>query len=242
MVVFVDTHKCEPLVDEPFSHWEASLFIRHTLHGVTIRDHSLVDQLIDSNMDSFVHAITLCDLVRHAPYHMAEIRLQTLLRPPDASPFILERIMKTTLDDLDPDILTSVKNHPSFQEISNVGMTWATIHDLHRVIAMVCFHTMNTLLQFNLCSIPTSYLPNSSKKVQRLIRRAKRKARISSSLIYACSHWIYYSLIVSLDQEAMDLMIMFLDIHALHWLEIMSVTRQDMFAVIRQLSMLKVSH
>lgn len=93
-------------------------------------------------------------------------------------------------------------------------------------LAEACLRLMNQDLTFNICHIPTSYclndvIPNRDALVEKHIPR---------SLLYACQHWaehLYATDESTLQTQASILLLLkvFLFTHALHWLEVLSLTK-----------------
>ncbi|EJD05297.1 WD40 repeat-like protein [Fomitiporia mediterranea MF3/22] len=88
-----------------------------------------------------------------------------------------------------------------------------------KLIALRCFDVMRGILQFNICSIASSYIPN--EQIPDLPDRIK--ASIPSHLEYTCLFWSQHLLETPFSHVLLDELSEFLDEHLLYWLEVMSL-------------------
>lgn len=217
------------------------MFIRHVFRDITLQDVSLVDHLVTAVGNSFLDASAACDIVCCVPENAADIRLRFILTSHNASPFVLERLLKKTMVALDSELRAVVHNHSEFPGTTNISTSWSTIGELHRLIAVVCLDTVDKTLRFNVCGIHTSYLPSKDKEVQEHVRRAKLEGRLTSTLIYACLGWAYHAAFLFLDERLIQAVTWLFGRPALCWLEIISLTGQDPSTVLPHLHKLRVS-
>lgn len=178
--------------------------------------------------------------MRLGPERATQDRIQILLNPSSDPLYAMEHMFSYTILNLNDEILVRIKELPSFD--GNVGLTqnWRQYCKLHRLVALVCFRTMKSLLHFNICSISTSYTPNSDAQIQEVLQTAQSKGLITPALVYACSNWAHHVSFVPSPNPLINFVIPFLQRHTLHWLEIISLTNQDPFEILPQLTRLKV--
>jgi hypothetical protein len=97
--------------------------------------------------------------------------------------------------------------------------------DRHRQLVLTCFKTMNDYLRKDICDIRDMWKLNA--EVQDLDDRVT--ACIPAHLLYACRHWATHLSEASpcADSAADDVcdgLMLFLSLHLLHWLEVLSLT------------------
>lgn len=226
-----------------FPRWDIALYVRHVLRDVPLQDHSLVDRLIDSVKDSFLHAVVACHYVRHSPAQTPHYCLRSLVDHGTNALLYPILIFSHTLATLDDEILSQLKGDPLFHEIATNIVGWDQLCKLHHCIARICVHTMERLLSYNICLIASSYVQTNGTDTQHLVELAKREGRITSALIYACSHWTYHTSFAVLEEgsEIAELVLKFLNSHALQWLEILSLIGKNVLQTLSPLSKSKVS-
>lgn len=222
--------------------WEIVLYIRDFLREMSLPDLSLVDVLIDVAGNSLSDASFACALVRFGSEDSMYHRLPMLLgcTPPPYSIAAVDTL-SVICGELDTEISAEISNASRFNAILKTLRDSSKLGGLHRDIAFSCLRTMNELLQFNQCSVPSSYTPNSGSQGEELFQDAQRKGHITPALLYACSHWAHHASLVSSNEGMVPLTISFLKVHALHWLEIINITNQDPLSTLSQLSTLRVS-
>lgn len=225
-----------------FSRWEVVLYIRDVLREVPLPDCSLVDDLIAATGDSFADAAFVCALLCFSPPHTAQLQLQILLGyhaqlPPNA----VEQSIHDIFNNLNAEISTQPKDAPLFNVMLSTVRSSPKLYEVHRLIALGCLRTMNDLLRFNICSIPSVYIGNNSSEVENLVQNAQQKGKITSALVYACTHWAYHASTAFPHDELIEHIILFLEKHALHWLEMLSVSGQNPLTVLSHLSKMRVS-
>lgn len=233
-------------VIEVFSRSDTAYYIRHVLQDVPLQDLSLVDDLIETTEHEFMSAVYACGYIRFGPKGNPNDRMQVLLESQRDPESLIEELFNSTLENLDVDIRTQLMmENPSFSPIVTGGRQrgWLQLCQLHCHIACTCLHMMNKLLCFNICCIPTSYAENNDAHIQELVQLAHGEGQITPALTYACSHWPYHASFVFLEEDEMlmELAAVFLKSHALHWVEILSLTGRDASHVVRPLSKIKVS-
>lgn len=228
-------------VIEIFSSSEIAYYIRHILQSVPFQDLSLMDTLIHATERDFTSAVGACIYMRFGLNNGPDDLIQILLHSRVATQSLSDIMLHHTLKTLDGEILAELKEDASFSAIvsSRRPSNWPQLYELHRRILHICLRTMTTLLRFNICSIPSSYIRNDHPSIQQLVQNAKNKGDITSALAYACSHWAHHASFVLSDVT--DPIIKFLESHALHWLEILSLNGQDAASTLRPLSSSHVS-
>jgi hypothetical protein len=93
----------------------------------------------------------------------------------------------------------------------------------HRKMALSCLKIMQQELKFNICGLKSSYHMNTDvEDKDALIEKC-----IPSFLAYACQHWADHLRGIAStekrDTEIVNLLRNFLNIHLLHWLEVLSL-------------------
>lgn len=215
-----------PLV-EIFSFSDVAYYIRHALRAFPWRDLSLVDRLVNTVEHDFRSAVAACAHVNFGSKHGPAGRMRILLDLHTDPRSLSNDVFDYTLENLDVEILAQLQREPSFAAmVSTRGpRSWPQLCELHGHIARACLHTMNNLLRFNIYSIPSSYVENSNPCIQILVENAQSNGQITSALTYACSHWAYHSSFALSDVA--ELILQVLEHHALHWLEVLSLTGSD---------------
>lgn len=227
-----------------YAPWETAYYIRHVLEDVPLQDHSLIDRLIDLTGQSFSHAVVACNFVRFGSAQAPHFRIRALVEPPPELLALPARMLSYTLLNIDIEIRSKLQQMPSIDALVTHDVDWSQLCDLHRFIAQECLHKMNELLRFNICSIPSSYISNDNPRIEPLVQQARDTGRITPALIYACFHWAYHASFALIDggEQVVDLALDFLERHALHWLEILSLGGKDASNTIRPLSGSQVSN
>lgn len=226
-----------------FNPSDIALYTRYILRDVGLRDFSLVDRLITTTKqmgDSFVYASLACHFTRLGPGQSADNRLRDIIQPSDSPLVIFERMLTHTVNNLDGGILARVRRDPSFDELMLGGSGWSQLGRLHRLIALACFDSMAASLGFNICGIPTSYLQDEDLNLDAYVRSARQSGRITPTVSYACRYWAYHASFIPWDGEVTSCAIRFLKVHALHWLEMVRLLRQDALSILQQLNESKV--
>jgi hypothetical protein len=90
-------------------------------------------------------------------------------------------------------------------------------------LAKSCLRLMNEGLKFDMFNFPSSYLSNEDHLEQ---APGVVEDNISSYLLYSCRSWGEHLLNAVLDGALLPALKTFLDDHILHWLEVMSLTKQ----------------
>lgn len=219
-----------------FSRWEIALFIRHCLREVLPHDQSYIDRLIELAGPSLMDAVFACTLVTSGPETPIASRFT---HHPHPVPIVEETFQLLKKAEARA-VAQSKDNSKSDDKTITVG-NFPDLSELHRRIALVCLRIMNESLHFNMCSIPSSYLRTDNTEAHQLFREAQRNGRITPALLYACSHWTSHAGAVTSDQELTELVISFLEEHALHWLELMILSGQDPQSILVHLHELRVS-
>lgn len=214
---------------ESFSRWDVALYIRHVLQGVPLEDHSLVDRLIDWNEDSFEHAVISCRFICHYPAQTPQYRIRLLVEHRSDTLSLPMRMFNHTLTNLDNKIHSQIKQMPFFHDITTNNVGWEHLYQLHHHIARICLRTMNNSLRPNICLIPSSYVRTNGAHIQQLVDLARREGQITSALVYSCSHWGYHASfsVLEADNDVAELAVIFLQSHALQWLEVISLIRKN---------------
>ncbi|KAG6834273.1 hypothetical protein H0H93_010738, partial [Arthromyces matolae] len=99
---------------------------------------------------------------------------------------------------------------------------WCHLDDHHRLLTRSCFQIMKKGLQFNVASIPSSFIFNKDNPA--LVTMVEQ--RISPTLGYSCQHW-HYHLLLSMSNSLESVLKEFLQLHALFWIEAMNLMGLD---------------
>lgn len=227
---------------KPFSRREISVYIRHLLREVPLEDPSLVDHFIDLAGSSFTGATFACALVRFGPANTSHDCIQVLLGHRHHSlPVVVKGMFSKLLERCSLQNSPYSTNNSPFHAIVRSDQKSPDLCDLHLHIVLGCLRTMDEMLRFNICNIPSSYMPNSDAQVEQHFQDAQRKGVITCALVYACLHWPHHASFVSHYEDLKELVISFLETHALHWLEIISLVGQDPMKTLSRLNVLRVS-
>lgn len=222
---------------------DIALYVRHVLCDVPLQDYSLVDDLVDIVGDSLSNAVIACDFVHCGPAQEPHYSIRALVNYQPNNESLPSRILNHTLANLDNDIYLQLEQDSTFDSTTTKHMDWVQLCKIHSLIARACLRTMDRLLRFNICSIPSSYTLNNDARFPGSRQPAQDKGQISSALTYACTHWMYHVWFALLGhcEMVMELATVFLKSHALHWLEVLSLTAKDARHLLRPLSGFKVS-
>jgi hypothetical protein len=118
-------------------------------------------------------------------------------------------------------------HHQSFGDflhrLENSGPFFIEKTEYDTRLAKSCLRLMNKGLKFDMFNFPSSYLSNED-----LLKQAPGvvKDNISSYLLYSCRFWDEHVLNAVLDGALLPALKTFLGEHILHWLEVMSLTKQ----------------
>jgi hypothetical protein len=80
-----------------------------------------------------------------------------------------------------------------------------------------CLETMNNELRFNICSLPTSYLPNNLN--------SHDQVAILPHLSYSCRFWAEHLITTRFDEVVAYQIEMFFRTKLLYWLEVLSLIK-----------------
>ena len=120
--------------------------------------------------------------------------------------------------------LPIVPLHTSFRDfLTDANMSGSFYIDLseaHRQLAYSCLGQMLHNLEFNICKLETSYLPNNS--ISDLQSRINKY--IPSALFYACHFWDNHLERVCFEQDLVAKVQLFFEEKFLFWLEVLSLT------------------
>ncbi|GAB1524865.1 hypothetical protein RhiTH_008021 [Rhizoctonia solani] len=137
-------------------------------------------------------------------------RLYTVLRP------LLSVLHPVTGNEL---ALASSESSPLSTLAHNLPMEQFSYTSYNQDLAERCFRTMEQQLQFNICHLPSSCVPN--RDVPDLQDRIQRN--VSPALSYACQHWADH-LACSPHSDILRILLReFLTKRLLFWLEVLSV-------------------
>lgn len=113
--------------------------------------------------------------------------------------------------------------HPSFldflESYDRCGEYWMNPDQLNAAMMEKCLITMQTMLEFNVCELQSSYVAN--KDVPDLEQRVK--AKIPERLRYSCLYWVSHY--ARMDDGAIKEHILefFRSLRVLYWLEVLSL-------------------
>ncbi|CAE6459266.1 unnamed protein product [Rhizoctonia solani] len=89
----------------------------------------------------------------------------------------------------------------------------------HLVLSMRCFHIMSTSLRFNICDLPSSFIPDSD--VAQLEEHVAKT--ISAPLFYACQYWGDHFVLASASDALHQELSEFLSHRLLFWMEVLNL-------------------
>jgi hypothetical protein len=121
--------------------------------------------------------------------------------------------------------------HPSFRDFMTQrcpaeSRYFINLTACHRQLVLMCFKTMHDYLRKDICGIRDMWKLNA--EVEDLDHRIA--TCIPAHLQYACHHWAtHFSEAFSgpnvADDEVCDMLMLFVSVHLLHWLEVLSLVR-----------------
>lgn len=231
----------DTLRGKTYSHWDVGCYIRHNLRNVPLQDLSVVDRLIMKTGPSLKRAILTCLFIHIGPGGAIASCLQSVVDSPTAPAANLDSEHSMNLMSDTWEQHTQLREEPKFNTAPQAVEISPNLRNLHGVIVLGCLRTMNEHLCFNICSIPTSYIANDSYKMEKLFQNTQHPKNLFSALIYACTHWAYHASMSPPGDQLIAQGILFLDRHALHWLEVLSLARQNPLTIIPHLLKLRVS-
>ncbi|CCO33972.1 Vegetative incompatibility protein HET-E-1 [Rhizoctonia solani AG-1 IB] len=116
--------------------------------------------------------------------------------------------------------------HASFPDFmfkqARSGHYFCDIDEHGPALAKRCFGIMRDELRFNICDLPSSFIPDD--KIDGLQVRIKEK--ISAPLAYACGYWAMHLSAVTRSGEVMEEVGEFFQDRLLFWMEVMSVRQR----------------
>ncbi|QRW22393.1 Vegetative incompatibility protein HET-E-1 [Rhizoctonia solani] len=89
-------------------------------------------------------------------------------------------------------------------------------------MARRCFAVMKDQLRFNICDLPSSFIPDDN--VDNLQDRIKH--RVSPSLAYVCRYWASHVSVAPANDDLLEDLSVFLSERLLFWMEVMSLRRE----------------
>lgn len=108
--------------------------------------------------------------------------------------------------------------------------------NIHKSMALLCFHVMTISLRFNIAGIAASVRNREISDLD-----ARIKTNISPFLLYCCRSWPFHTSLAIHDDTVVASMARFLATHALKWLEVMSLTDSSPEAPLHCLQITNVS-
>ena len=153
--------------------------------------------------------------MRHQFAHVRKTDINTIIRP-------LGALLSGTTDPT----ATIQPLHASFPEFlmdeNRSGEFFVDISHIHNDLAFASLGVMKDGLQFNICRLPTSYLPNS--EIYDLAERVKKY--ISPELSYSCRFWTYHLRLTQFNLPLAEAVRGFFnDECLLFWLEVLSLLK-----------------
>lgn len=132
--------------------------------------------------------------------------------------------------------------HASFREFlhnsARSGEFFVDEKEAHASMARECMQVMKTDLRFNICCIPTSFLPNCKiPNIEGLVQE-----HISLPLLYASRNWAFHIAEIPTIAVPVDSLHFFFREKFLNWLEVMSLTQTDSHSVLTALTNIEVSN
>ncbi|KAL5639975.1 hypothetical protein ACGC1H_006517 [Rhizoctonia solani] len=116
--------------------------------------------------------------------------------------------------------------HASFHDfmfsIERSGTYCYDVAEHSQLLAQRCFLVMKNQLQFNICNLASSFVPD--KEVEDIEERIK--ANIPPTLGYACRHWANHLALVPQASALLTLLDEFLCHRLLFWMEVLSLRRE----------------
>jgi hypothetical protein len=117
--------------------------------------------------------------------------------------------------------------HASFPEFlsdrNRSGEFFTDLSCIHDALAFACLGVMKAELRFNMCKLPSSYLPNT--EVRDLAERIQEN--ISSQLSYSCRFWAdHLSHTLFNLPLAQEIRAFFSDDRLLFWIEVLSLEKR----------------
>ena len=180
VVITRNKDDCVPLLDSMYKLTLETMFPpdKHMQRGRSIRldrFRSVMAQILGTE-----EALPLASLTYMRQYfeHLQEIDVNTIIRPMGA-------LLSGTTDSS----ATIRPLHASFPEFlmdeNRSGEFFVDLSHIHEDLAFSSLRVMENRLQFNICQLPSSYLPNS--EISDLAERVKKY--ISPELSYSCRFW-----------------------------------------------------
>ena len=153
-----------------------------------------------------------------------EQNLQKLLREAsDTIEFVLQKAQSVIMRDSNHGIRIT---HQSFADFlcdpTRSGQFYTNLQTLEQHLALSCLQIMNSGLEFNICKLETSHLPND--RVANLDKKIEK--HIPSHLAYACQFWAEHLNGTSkehVEPEMINGVHDLFHMNLLHWLEVLSV-------------------
>ncbi|KAB5588508.1 Vegetative incompatibility protein HET-E-1 [Ceratobasidium theobromae] len=116
--------------------------------------------------------------------------------------------------------------HASFPDFmfdkERSGASFCDPAEHHRSVAQRCFEVMKDQLQFNICSLGSSFIPDS--KVEDLENRISKA--ILPPLSYACRYWADHLGFITYPTHLSSMLQEFLSVRLLFWIEVFSLKRK----------------
>ena len=155
------------------------------------------------------------NVMRHQFAHIRKTDINTIIRPMGA-------LLSGTTDPA----ATIRPLHASFPEFlmdeNRSGEFFIDVSHIHNDLAFASLGVMKDGLQFNICRLPTSYLPNS--EIHDLTERVKRY--ISPELSYSCRFWTDHLRLTPFNLPLAEAVRgLFNDECLLFWLEVLSLLK-----------------
>ena len=153
--------------------------------------------------------------MRHQFMHIRKTNISTIIRP-------MSVLFSGTTDPAAP-ILPLHASFPEFlMDENRSGDFFVNVSHIHNDLAFASLELMKDDLQFNICRLPTSYIPNS--EIHDLAERVKKY--ISPELSYSCRFWTDHLRLAQFNLPLADAVRDFFNNEwLLFWLEVLSLLK-----------------
>lgn len=148
----------------------------------------------------------------------------------------LGSLLSGTHDDNTPIVALHASYREFLHDPVRSGAFFVDEKEAHEMMALGCLRVMESELEFNICHVPTSFLPNREiPNIKGLVHKY-----ISLPLLYASRHWSFHVSKMRNMEAAADSLLSFFRENLLQWLEVMSLTQTDSHGILGALTNVQV--
>ncbi|KAF8753840.1 WD40 repeat-like protein [Rhizoctonia solani] len=191
---------------------------------LAVLESALEDEELEHSEREAILAVLHTVLMTQQPIRVETIALLAGIDGPERVEYALAPLRSVLHQSESTGLVSTL--HASFPDFmfshTRSGSYFCDIGKHSPGMAHRCFTVMKDQLRFNICDLPSSFIPDEN--VDNLQDRIKH--RISPSLAYVCRYWASHVSLAPANDDLREDMSVFLSERLLFWMEVMSLRRE----------------